>query len=108
MLSTTELQSVSDKIVASMNPEKIIVFGSYAKGTPTKDSDLDLLIIVKESKLPRHHRTRKVRMELLDSMSVPKDIIVYTQSEFDNWVGVKHSFIQEVILTGKTLYEKSK
>ena len=54
------------RIVKKFKPEKIILFGSYARGTPTRDSDVDLLIIMPVSQnmrlffLPYHHRTSPI------------------------------------------------
>ncbi|MCK4824057.1 nucleotidyltransferase domain-containing protein, partial [bacterium] len=54
------LQKIVDRIVKYYHPQKIILFGSYANGTPTEESDLDLLII-KDSDLPARLQNRNVR-----------------------------------------------
>ncbi len=70
------IQEIKNRIVKGVHPEKIILFGSYAYGNPTKDSDLDLLVILPTEE-PMHKRTIKIR-KLIRDIRVPKDILVYT------------------------------
>ena len=99
-----QIEEIVKRIVDNYKPEKIILFGSYAYGIPTKDSDLDLLI-VKDSNLPRHKRAREIRKYLWGISEIPKDIIVYTQEEIDDWKGVEEAFVTKVVKKGKILYE---
>ena len=103
MISEEQIQEIVQKIVEGYQPEKIILFGSYANGTPTEDSDLDLLIVkeVKEHKLERGRVVRK----LLRGSLVPIDILVYTPSELNKWKDLPVAFEQEVLRTGKLVYE---
>lgn len=96
------IQEIKERIVSAINPEKIILFGSYAYGTPTKDSDLDLLVIMPSDE-PMHKRIFRIRKLLLD-FRVPKDIIVYTPQEVDNWKNVSNAFITSIIRKGKVIY----
>ena len=98
------LQEIVRRITTAVQPEKIILFGSYAYGLPKKDSDLDLLII-KKTKLPRHKRSLPV-YNALRGLIIPKDIIVYTPEEVKEWEGVPQSFIASIIQRGRVLYEK--
>lgn len=96
------LDEIVRRITEKISPLKVILFGSYAYGSPTKDSDIDLLII-KESSLPRHHRTKEVR-RILRGMKVAVDIIVYTPEEIKKWEGIDTAFITGVLKKGKVLY----
>ncbi|HAQ19430.1 MAG TPA: nucleotidyltransferase domain-containing protein [Prolixibacteraceae bacterium] len=89
-------------IASGYNPEKIILFGSYATGNPDENSDLDLFII-KETNLPRPERTIQVR-KMLFGAKIPIDLIVYTPKEIEESKENKFSFVHEVLNTGKTLY----
>ncbi len=100
-----QLKKILNIIIEKYKPEKVILFGSYAYGDPGKDSDLDLLI-VKNSNLPRYKRAREVRKYLWGITDVPKDILVYTQKEIDDWAGVKEAFITTIVENGKVLYER--
>jgi predicted nucleotidyltransferase len=105
MIEQKQIEEIVKRIVDNYKPEKIILFGSYAYGKPKKDSDLDLLI-VKESDLPRYKRAREIRKLLWGISEIPKDIIVYTQREIDDWREVKEAFVTQVVKRGKILYEE--
>lgn len=107
MLAQKQIKEVVNRIVNKYKPERVILFGSYAYGNPTGDSDLDLLV-VKSSNLPRHKRAREIRKHLWGITEVPKDIIVYTQKEIDEWKGVEEAFITNIVKRGKILYENKK
>jgi predicted nucleotidyltransferase len=92
-------------IASGYNPEKIILFGSFANGNPDENSDLDLFII-KDTKLSRPERTVQVR-KLLYGARIPIDLIVYTPKEIEESKENRFSFVHEVLKTGKTLYEQA-
>ncbi|VVB92094.1 Nucleotidyltransferase domain protein [uncultured archaeon] len=96
------IQKIKNRIVSGVHPEKIILFGSYAYGTPTKDSDLDLLVIMPSDE-PMHKRILQIR-KLLRDFRIPKDIIVYTPEEVENWKGASAAFITSVMRKGKVIY----
>ncbi len=102
-----QIDKIIQLIIGNYKPDKIILFGSYAYGQPSEDSDLDLLII-KDSNLPRYKRAREIRKYLWGITDVPKDIMVYTQAEIDEWRGVKEAFITQIVKNGKVLYEDKK
>lgn len=103
VITQEQINHVTKVIVDNYHPEKIILFGSYAKGTQTEHSDLDIAVI-KDSHLPQHHRTREIR-KYLRGLCIPMDIIVYTKSEIEEWKDVKQAFITHIIQTGKVVYE---
>ena len=105
MIGKEKISEIVNKIAAGYNPDKIILFGSYATGNPNEDSDLDLFVI-KDTDLPRPQRTVQVRRMLYGSM-IPIDLIVFTPKEIDESKGNKFSFVYEVLTTGKTLYERA-
>ncbi len=105
MIGKDKIAEIVNKIAFGYNPDKIILFGSYAAGNPTEDSDLDLFVI-KETDLPRPQRTVQVRKMLYGSM-IPIDLIVYTPKEIDQSKKNTYSFVYEVLNTGETLYERA-
>lgn len=105
MIGTDKISDIVKKIVIGYNPDKIILFGSYATGNPNEDSDLDLFVI-KETDLPRPQRTVQVRKMIYGSM-VPIDLIVYTPKEIDESKNNRFSFVYEVLNSGKILYERA-
>lgn len=106
MILAKDLENLKLKIINIIQPERIILFGSYAKGTYSEDSDLDLLVVIKESNEPRYKRARKIRKSIWGLVNVPKDILVYTEEELDRWKDVPMSFVSNIITEGKMIYER--
>ncbi len=98
------IEEVKRTIVEGIQPEMIVLFGSYASGKPHIDSDLDILV-VKESNLRFDERPLEI-YDLFDRMSYPMDIIVYTPQEAREYRRVKGSFLSKILKTGKILYKK--
>src|SRR6266508_5019492 len=99
------LPSAIERIVSELKPEKIILFGSYAYGNPTPDSDVDLLVIM-DTKGRQAERYVAVS-RLLRPRQFPVDIIVKTPHEVEEAMqgGKDNSFfIREIIKKGKVLY----
>jgi predicted nucleotidyltransferase len=96
------IKEIKNRIISGVIPEKIILFGSYAYGTPTKDSDLDLLVIL-PSKEQMHKRVLRIR-KLLRDIRIPKDIIVYTPEEVEKWKNASAEFFTSIMKKGKVIY----
>jgi predicted nucleotidyltransferase len=94
-------------IAERFHPHKIILFGSYAYGTPTPDSDVDLLVVMPA----KNQLDQAVRIdEKLDDDDVipgfPVDLIVRTPETLQKYIRGGDWFLREVVSQGKTLYEK--
>jgi uncharacterized protein len=98
------LQEAMQRILSVGSPEKIVLFGSWARGQARPDSDLDLLII-EESDLPRYRRAGRYRMALL-GLFPAKGIVVWTPSEVALWRDVPNAFITAILAEGRVLYER--
>lgn len=105
MITQKQIEEIVGRIARNLKPEKIILFGSYAYGTPSEESDMDLLVVVKSSNQPRYKRAREIRKQLWGITDIPKDILVYTQGEIDEWKEVEEAFITSILKKGKVLYE---
>ena len=93
-----------DKLIEEYRPEKVILFGSYAYGEPTEDSDVDLLIIKNTDKRPID-RWVEVKKLLRDvTRDLPVSPLVYTEKELEERIAIKDFFIQEIFGTGEVLY----
>ena len=100
-----KIKDIIDKIVKEYQPEKIILFGSWAWGSPGPDSDVDLFI-VKRSQDTRPIRERKLQ-SLLFPREIPIDVLVYTPEEVEESVHKKRNlFIEDIVRNGKVLYTK--
>lgn len=102
--TTKIISQVVDKISRDFRPEKIVLFGSYAKGTPRYDSDIDLLVI-QNSDLRRDERDKEIRRSLRD-IKFPLDIFVYTPEEVNQYFRLQGSFISAIFKEGRVIYEQ--
>jgi predicted nucleotidyltransferase len=105
MISHDQIQHVIDIIAKTAHPERIVMFGSYATGTPTPDSDLDL-VVIQETPLPPAKRTQAIR-KALRGTTVPIDLIVYTPQEVSYWAEEPLAFPTKIANQGKTVWAKS-
>ncbi|MBF0538487.1 MAG: nucleotidyltransferase domain-containing protein [Nitrospirae bacterium] len=98
---------IKDKIVERLkhiNPAKILLFGSFAYGNPTKDSDIDLLIIkdTLDSKIREMIEARRA----LKGISIPFDTIVQSQEEFEFYKTQVNTISYEADKKGIVIYER--
>lgn len=100
------LPEVVERIAAQLDPEKIVLFGSYAYGAPTADSDVDLLVVL-HTDVPRRERSWLVS-RLVIPRPFPVDILVKTPQEIEHALAGRDFFIQEIMARGKVLYERPK
>jgi len=105
MITQKQIDAIKRIIVESERPDKVVLFGSYARGENNENSDLDLLVI-KNSSLPRYKRAKEIRL-LLSKYIFQKDILFYTPEEVDSWSNVSNAFITTALREGKVLYEKN-
>ena len=98
------LKEAVRKIVSEFDPEKIILFGSYAYGKPTPDSDLDLMVVMETKERP-HKRAVALR-KILKNLGVPKDIIVKTPDEFERFRDIIGTIVYPAAHKGRVLYER--
>jgi len=95
-----------------LKPYKVILFGSYANGNPTEDSDLDVAVILDDDKIAetfreRMERSRPVSLAVREvHYKIAMDIIVYSKAEINYLREEGNSFVEEIESTGKVLYEK--
>ena len=97
------LPEITQRIVQASHPEKIILFGSYARGDFGIDSDLDLLIIVPGSK---HLREESIRVRrALRGLLTPVDILIATPEQISRLGNTPGLIYQTALKEGKVLYE---
>jgi predicted nucleotidyltransferase len=99
------LATIVQRLVPALQPDKIIVFGSYIYGVPTPDSDLDLLVIIDTQARPVD-RYQSVS-SLLRPRPFPLDILVKTPEEIKQACAQGDSFIVEILTQGRVLYERA-
>ncbi len=91
------------RIAEQFAPEKIILFGSYAYGEPTNDSDVDLLVI-----MPYNGSAREKAFEIRSAFSreFPLDLIVRSKEELQIRLGMNDYFLKEITERGRVIYER--
>ena len=105
LIDQAKLQEVVRRLVEAVDPDRIIMFGSRARGDAKPDSDLDLLI-VKDSTEPRHRRAIPA-YGALTGLGIPTDILWRTGAEIEDWSKVPNHVITTAIREGRVLYERA-
>jgi len=97
----------------TLDPYKIVLFGSHAIETQGEGSDIDLLVILDSEAISQTYKEKMkkklmVRNKIIEiNERVPIDLIVYTKAEYEIMVKHGSSFLKEITTSGKTLYEKA-
>jgi len=104
-ITDAKIRQAARKIADAVHPEKIILFGSFAYGQPTPDSDVDLLVIM-ESNLRPQARVIQIS-EILDPRPFPVDIIARTPAEIEERLRMGDVFFREILSKGKVVYERA-
>lgn len=105
MLPIDKIKDEIVKALAPLNPEKIILFGSFAYGTPNENSDLDICVIKKDYK---NKWTDKLKMrELLNSIKIPIDILNPKIDEYEFYSKEINSVYYDVETQGEVLWVKN-
>ncbi|MBI3693949.1 MAG: nucleotidyltransferase domain-containing protein [Acidobacteria bacterium] len=100
------LAEIVRRLVEAVDPDRIILFGSRARGDYRPDSDVDLLL-VKASALPPHRRVIPA-YQAMAGLLVPTDILWRTPEEIDDWSQVSTHFTTRAVQEGRVLYEKQR
>lgn len=99
-----DIVKLAESIAEKYDPEKIILFGSYAQGNPNPASDVDLLIIIDTDQSPRK---KSVDISCSFKHTFPIDIIVRTPKEITERLQYGDFFMKEIVDNGKVLYERT-
>ena len=105
MVAMRQINEFGQRIGRQFGAERVILFGSYAQGTPSTDSDIDLLVIADTSLSPTE-RYCAVR-RLLANVPCSFDIIVRTPEEYTRWRSVVNNIVYFADKYGKVLYERA-
>ena len=106
MIDEKKIDEVTDKLVETYYPREIYLFGSYAWGKPSEESDLDLLIVVDELE-QEPWKAQSLGYKVLFNFDFPKDIVVYSQKEFEERSKNVSSLFYKIKKEGKRLYARA-
>jgi len=102
MIDQHEIERVAARLGKAANAERVVLFGSYARGEARENSDVDFMIIA-ESEQPRFKRSREL-YKLLRPYPFGMDLVVYTPREIETGKRCPVSFVSAVLKEGRTLY----
>ncbi len=102
----TIIRRMTEKIKESYQPEKIILFGSYACGKPTRDSDVDLFIIKDDPRRPIERGVHVRRILREENREMALTTLVYTPAEVAYRLSIGDDFVSDVLSKGKLLYAR--
>jgi predicted nucleotidyltransferase len=104
LVSRKTIRDFAKRIGRRFSPDRVILFGSYAYGKPTRDSDVDLLVV-----LPFEGPSGLKAAEIMHALSprIPVDIVVRTPEDLGRRLGLNDFFLQEITSKGEVLYESS-
>ena len=102
MVTMEQIQRLSRHIASAFSPQRIILFGSYAYGTPNDDSDVDLMVI-----MPCDGDPAQKAVEIWQGFDVPYavDLMVRTPETVRQRVAWNDFFLREILEKGKVLYD---
>lgn len=106
MVNKDILEEVKNRLVKTYNPIAIYLFGSYAWGSPTEDSDLDLLVVIDKSDEKSYDRVRQGQRALF-GLGISKDLIIYTKDEFDRISNNVTTLGYKIKHEGKVIYARA-
>ena len=99
------LNTIVSKISANKETKTIILFGSWAKGSATSDSDLDLLIVMN---INGSKRQEAIKVDLmLEGIPLPTDVIVVTPQDIEKYQDCPGTIVRQALREGRVLYERA-
>jgi len=104
-MTVDKIQEMVRRIVERFQPERIVLFGSHARGAAGPDSDVDLLVVMKVLGSKRKQAI-EIDMALAD-MGLPKDVVVVTPEEVERYRDIVGTIIRPALREGRVLYERA-
>ena len=107
-ISRQLIEDMVQAVVEEVRPQRIYLFGSCARDSYTPNSDVDLLIVEQDEFGPERNRWSELKRirKALKPFRVPKDVLVYSQDEFEKWEDSINHIISHAVREGKLIYEK--
>ena len=102
MTDRTRILEYAQAVAREFQPEKIILFGSYAYGTPSEDSDVDLLVVMPHEGHPAY---QAAEIELKVRAGFPLDLVVRSPERIRERLAGGDGFLREILERGASLYE---
>ncbi len=102
MIRRQSINAFVEKVAAQFHPERVVLFGSYAYGKPTPDSDVDLLVVMSHEGSPAM-QAAKIRKRI--RAGFPMDLVVRSPEEIEKRLSMDDFFVRDIMERGQPLYE---
>ena len=103
MIAMQDIQRYCDAIAAAFKPRKIILFGSYACGQPTEDSDVDVMVVMPKGRPATLDTAVNIRLQV--PAGFPVDVLVRGEQEMERRLRHRDLFTEQLAQKGKVMYE---
>lgn len=106
------LENIVEHLKEIVKPKKIILFGSYAQGTQTEDSDIDLLVVTNDENYPSNYNEKMEKYLIVSKQlrqfkkEIPIDLIVHTLPMHKRFIELGSMFSKDILKNGKVIYER--
>ena len=105
MITQRQIETYAAEVAKEFRPLKIVLFGSYAYGNPTEDSDVDLMVILPKDDSGLRNRERAVAIRSAIPKPFPLDLLVRDPEDIAWRLEEGDCFLQDVFSKGRVLYE---
>src|SRR5215470_11931009 len=105
MVKRSQIRAFIDAVAREFHPRKIVLFGSYAYGKPTEDSDVDLLVIMDRARIKGERMSIRIRQAI--PRNFPLDLLVRTPADVKRRLKWGDPFMRELLEKGKVQYAAS-
>jgi predicted nucleotidyltransferase len=103
MIERSDINAYVRRLAQEFHPELVILFGSYAHGRPTNDSDVDLLVIMNHGK---KNVEQAIDIDRRIEYSFPLDLLVRTPAEIEKRIALRDVFMLSILKQGRVMYER--
>jgi predicted nucleotidyltransferase len=102
------VKAMTERIVETVHPRMVVLFGSRAKGSARSDSDADFLVVEDQSFGPQRSRYRETAriIRALAGFGIAKDVLVYSLDEVERWKNARNHVIAHALREGRILYDR--
>ncbi len=113
MIDIEKLKPKIIELLMPLKPKKIILFGSYAYGTPNEDSDIDLYIVTSDDFIPKNFEDSfKIKKEYFNALNdftdnFATDMVIHTKKMNEKFLKLNSSFSRQIFTKGEVLYAQS-
>jgi predicted nucleotidyltransferase len=107
VITQRQIETYAEDVARQFRPLKIVLFGSYAYGNPTEDSDVDLMVVMPKDPSGIRNRDKAIAIDSAIPATFPLDLLVRNPEDIAWRLEEGDCFLQDVFSKGRVLYEAS-